>query len=1654
MADKRSALRSAVSLRVTALKRYLAEDDVAKVKIKVAELKESFSEFEVAHDEHHSSLKIDSEIIASNVYFEEVQNKYVDVLTSVKAFLKAAEMSPVTPPVTGAPPPCSQALRLPPAPQPQIFSGNPEGYPMWKASFATLIERRDLALSGEQKMFYLQKYTAGEAFEAIKSLFLIPSSESYDSAMNILKERFGTPNLVTSAFRKRLESWPKISSKEPKALQSFSDFLQQIKVAATQYDSLKILNDEFENKKLVSKLPHHISVKWVEHVVEKTDFPSFNDFAEFVKVRAKVSNHPLWDAHHSTSDKVKSLATRGQEGPKEDPKKDQPATKPQNCSYVPVCIICNNDNKHFVNRCPTFQKMSLAERKAAIMKHRLCFGCFSRSHQNSACRNKHTCEVCRMKHPTLLHDHSRSATTLSSATPSPGINSTMVVPVSISYQGRSKVVYALLDSQSTAHFISDEVLSSLKIPSTDTSLELTTMSGKRRVPTKVVEHIQVDSIEGSQSLTLNRCFSKSIIPCESGSIPSPDDVKRWPHLRDVSIPPGRHEIGLLIGYTCHQAFMPLKVITGTHNEPFAFKTQLGWCIMGPLKSPGEQLSTHISLNAKCKEIFLDEEDTALSIEDRQFLQILDEGVTQRSDGKLVAPLPLRSVPNLPNNRFMALQRLEGLKRKLDKNPGFKSKYAEVIKESLDSGFAEPVPPSDKGKVGSVWYIPHHGVPKDQDDVRVVFDCSADYKGNNLNGELLQGPNLINTLIGILLRFRSSPIGISCDIKKMYYNFFVNEEHRDLLRFLWWPDGDTSLSPADYRMTVHIFGSLSSGGVANYCLRKISEWYGESFPQQVKNFVEKDFYVDDGITSVNSTREALELFSETKSLLGKGGLVLHKVVSNSHEFLSSIPDSDKVDTAGDDVHKVLGLEWNTSLDTLHIPLPEKLAKLTKRGLLSVVASIFDPFGMVAPLSLQAKLLFQSVSDSSWDSPLPSEVSAKFQNWFENLKDFDVFIPRCHEPKFPVRLIQLHHFADASSIAYAACSFIRFVGFKNEVHVSFVIGKCKVIPPKPLHTIPRLELMACVLSTRLSQIIAKELPWRCQEFFWTDSNVVLGYIKNTTSRFKVFVANRIQTIHSRSQVDQWYHISSEDNPADDGSRAKQSARWLDGPDFLSLETLPVIPQECIQIALPDTCLSTDATPVLEVKPFKSWNSTKRVMAWVLRFINNCKARTVVREGPLQVQEMVQAEFQILKFAQHEHFGEEISALSSNNSVSPSSKLYKLDCFLDDRGLIRVGGRLEKASFSYEEKHPVVLSHDSSISVLIASNFHSKMHHQGRGMTVAEIRSSGYWILGLNKCVKNIIHRCLVCKRLRGKPVEQKMADLRECRLSPEPAFTNVGCDCFGPFTVRIGRSDVKRYGVIFTCLASRAVHIEMCYSMSSDSFVSAFQRFISLRGPVRSLHCDRGSNFVGARGELLKLDCDIIFNPPYSSHRGGVWERMIGVSRRVLEGILIEHGKQLDDEGLLTVLSETARVVNSRPLCPLENDDHSLEPLSPNLLLTMKSRIVSPLITTVTRADLYSSKRWKRVQYLANLFWSRWRKEFLTLYHQRKKWSKERPNICVGDIVLVMDEQVHRSFWKMARVIDTKLSLDGLVRSVQLILGDRSTIERSIQKLIFLCHSSVV
>ena len=467
-------------------------------------------------------------------------------------------------------------------------------------------------------------------------------------------------------------------------------------------------------------------------------------------------------------------------------------------------------------------------------------------------------------------------------------------------------------------------------------------------------------------------------------------------------------------------------------------------------------------------------------------------------------------------------------------------------------------------------------------------------------------------------------------------------------------------------------------------------------------------------------------------------------------------------------------------------------------------------------------------------------------------------------------------------------------------------------------------------------------------------------------------------------------------------------------------------------------------------------------------------------LTVKDQEDAESMMIRNVQNKYFKREIAELKQSSERKRRKKvlrkLRKLDPFIDDQGVLRAGGRLRNSGVQDAVKFPVILPRKASLSQKIVDHFHRLIHHRGRSSTVNEIRENGYWIIGISGIVRSLIFHCVGCRIQRGSLGSQKMADLPSERVSfDEAQFTYCGVDMFGPFKIKEGRKELKRYCALFTCFSSRAVHIEVTKTMDTDSFIQALRRFVARRGPVRTVRSDNGGNFVGAENELneawkemdhakiadfLKSEnCDwerIKWekNVPTASHMGGAWERQIRTVRSVLNAITMSHKKLLDDESFVTWMTEVEAIVNSRPLTLQDVNDPDSRPLSPANLLTLKSKVVMPPPGTFQEADLYCRKRWRAVQFLANEFWQRWRKEYLLVMQTRSKWTEKRRNLQIGDVLLLKDEDVGRNKWPMGIVVGTHPGDDGLVRSVEVRISSGSIVKRPVNKLVVLVESSGV
>ncbi len=643
-------------------------------------------------------------------------------------------------------------------------------------------------------------------------------------------------------------------------------------------------------------------------------------------------------------------------------------------------------------------------------------------------------------------------------------------------------------------------------------------------------------------------------------------------------------------------------------------------------------------------------------------------------------------------------------------------YLEFLGKVIERGHAVPVPQSEvpskregepkqaSVKPGKVWYLPHFGIyhPKKPDQIRVVFDSSCEYEGASLNKELLVGPDLMNSLLGVLMRFRQENVGVMCDIEQMFHSFYVNPSYRDFLRFLWFKDNDPSQEIIEYRMIVHLFGNSPSPAVATFGMRKAADDGEEECGAKVRKFICEDFYVDDGLTSQTTDEDAINLVKRAQAALSAANLRLHKVASNSITVMEAFPAEDRATVVRDldlrqDVlpsQRTLGVQWDLQRDTLtfSVCLPDK--PFTRRGVLSVVNSIYDPLGLATPVILVGKLLLQQLvilgkkkqgdKPLGWDDPLPADLSLRWQCWKNELPALEnVSASRCYHPKGfgHVTRSEIHAFSDASKDAIATAVYLKQVNEKGEIGVSLAFSQCKVAPTQPT-SIPRLELCAAVLATQAVGKLKKELDIGIHKVtFYKDSKVVLGYIKNDIRRFHIYVANRVQAIRNMSEPDQWRYIDTSTNPADLATRgitvkALLESNWLQGPPFL---------WESSPISLPDHDLIGDIDENdPEVKAhltasqktlglgskrfdrFSEWSTLQRAIAKLIMKANRCKKKSDP-QTPQPTQETDEssnndipaldaskkAAILIIQTAQEEAFAHEFNVLQRKSDNEPENR-----------------------------------------------------------------------------------------------------------------------------------------------------------------------------------------------------------------------------------------------------------------------------------------------------------------------------------------------------------------------------------------------------------------
>lgn len=1631
------------------------------------------------------------------------------------------------------------------------FDGDILKYPSWESDFDSLIITDDVSV--HEKLNLLKQHLAGEPLDMIKGYLLLKTNFSYDHAKLELRKRYGNSNVISKTFLDKLSSWKKIDSGDSSSLRKFSDFLLQVLAAKQKITSLGILDFPQESSKIVERLPLYAIHKWKSLIMKykksngDDSYPAFDVLCNFVEELAETENIPElnnFGQYVKKFDKTKKSFRSS---------KTSTVSNTNGEIKQQICSFCKEN--HHIDNCNKFDEMSRDDKRKFLREGNFCYACgmFS-NHISKNCLKPLKCRKCEGKHWTTFHydkphvqESDVKCTRVCDAqnvkTP---CDHAMIVPVWVKdklKQDKEILTYCIIDDQSNTTFIEEGLASELKSDCVDTHLSLSTMHKSNvLIDCKKVKNLQVLSYDKSVEIDLKSVYTRDEIPADRSQIPKKETAKAWNHLKNIAdkIPTyfPAVNVGLLIGSDVPRVVRPREVVSGEENAPYAQRSILGWGIVGVVCHSESDMSeprstTHrivavvgnkdihvkdqqISCNPVGKFVYgtraneviqprqisemfeLDfvEKNSryqSLSADDMKFMKLMSEQIVKLENGHYQMPLPFKSENvKVPNNKELAVKRILQLKKRFKKSSKLYEDYT-VFMEDVIQNYAEMVPEDDQRKDdGRINYIPHAPVyHRKKEKIRIVFDCAARYKDVCLNDFLLQGPDQLNRLTGVLCRFRKENVAIMADIKAMFYQFLVDPKDRDMLRFLWWENNCVDSKLLEYRMKVHLFGAVSSPGCANFGLRRAADDGEEEFGLSAADFVRDSFYVDDGLFSSPTQDGAIELIQNTTALCKNFGLRLYKFASNNKEVLEAIPVEDRSDNLKSynvlehmPVERALGINWCIESDKFEFRITLEDKPLTRRGILSSVSSIYDPLGFVAPVVLEGKNILHDMCKDNldWDDKLPDSLRMRWERWRNDIVNLEkVKIDRCVKPKDfgKVTNIELHHFSDASTFGYGQCSYVRFVNKNGRVHCAFLMGKARVAPLKH-HTIPRMELTAALVSAKVSKYISDEMKYEnAKDIFWVDSQVVLGYLSNESKRFHVFVANRSQQIKNLSDVSNWKFISTKENPSDIASRGcnveeLMNSSWLKGPEFLWKKEydddneISFLPDKEVEMELArdmkkSSVYKVDAVQdvmefdlIARIERFSSWFRAKRALANCKMYIHALKNKKKVKK--YTTADLDTAASMILKALQLKHYKKEIEKLQcqedtnsekKTTSVGKISSIFRLDPFMDEFGILRVGGRIKRASMTFELRHPAIIPSHGHVTELIVKHYHEKCNHMGRGATLNLIRQNGIWLIGGVSAVSRYIRNCVLCKRLRGKLGFQKMAQLPLDRLAMEPPFTYCGTDIFGPFMIKEKRSILKRYGVVFTCMSSRAIHLETCNTLESDSFINALRRFLARRGPVKQLRSDQGTNLIGANNEMLaalkqmnmekvgeflvKENCDWVkfnFNVPSASHMGGSWERQIRTIRSVMETLLMQSGSQLDDESLRTFLVETENIVNSRPLC-VENitDPDSLEPLTPNHLLKMKPQVLLAPPGSFVKEDLYVRKRWRRVQYLVNEFWFRWRREYVHSLQTRNKWNNPQRSLKPGDVVIISDNNMHKRNWQLGRIESTFANEDDLVRRVR-------------------------
>ncbi|XP_037959196.1 uncharacterized protein LOC119688595 [Teleopsis dalmanni] len=1541
---------------------------------------------------------------------------------------------------------------------------------------------REIYLTNIEKFNHLLNCLTGQALETVQAFPI--SNENYPKALDRLKSRYSNNSLIFAENIATLFDLPAVSGQSSQQLRSL------VNNASALYGSLCSLGTE---KQICEAL-------LISLIMQKTDAITrrkWNESRNFDTLPSWEDCSKLLDRHCQFLESLDS-GNGNQSSSQRKPNNLNSKSNRRSKQYAFVastssnsCSFCSS-NEHLIQNCHRFKALEVVQRFEKVKSLKLCINCLSPRHHVVNCTSTFKCKVCAKPHHTLLH-HSQLPTNIKSAgssrrtehaaMPNDNVASHSHLNMSSAEQiilatalvlvkdssGSYQVGRALLDSCSQVNFITEEFSKKLSLAKHKHRLHVSSI-GSSLTNIKYQTLTSIKSRHSNFELALNFGITNHIAYQPSSEI----DISSW------KVPPNTpladeqffksKRVDLLLG-------AERWIVSGKYKgQPFA--SPAAKCLL----SVEDTVSDQLEMMWKIEEV--QSASKSWSPAHVACESLYRETVHQNAMGRIVVRLPFKDSPDcLGLTHNIALRRFYSVERRLSSNRALKQDYQEFMKQYRELGHMTRVETPKTNEPH--YYIPHHCVLKPSSTstkLRVVFDASCSTTSQrSLNDILLVGPTIQPELYLLLLQFRLHRYALTADIVKMYRQILIDEPDRKFQYIFW---RDTESDPVStYELNTVTYGTASAPFLATRSLQYLADKFETQYPIGAA-LIKSSFFVDDFLGGADSIDQLTNIRHQLTAILQKGCFDLDKWHSNHHDFISdTTTKSLNLDT--DTVTSALGIKWHQMQDVFLFSFNAQPGHIvTKRTILSLASSLFDPLGLLAPIILVAKIMMQELwlLRVDWDESVPQNLHSAWKTFIQDLTTLSsVKVPRyCLSINY--QQVDVHGFCDASIRAYGCCIFLRSQNTSGKVTVRLFTAKSRVAPIKR-KSLPKLELCGALLLAKLYQKVQPIFAqFKGETFFWTDSQIVLHWLKQHSSTLSAFVGNRVAEIQDITANGQWRHVPTQSNPADVVSRGcnirqLSESCWFTGPEFLLLADKYWPHLKCHNLDMEEVNKETrkvvfvntnEDNYVLQVlSRYSSYTKMLRVIAQVQRFYHVTKNKLKNGECTLQPIQLQKALHCIIWVIQQQFFEIDIQRLQRGNPAKGTLK--HLNPFLDNvfgYQLLKVGGRLELSDISVGQRHPILLPKGCYFVELYVRHIHLCNYHAGAKALIALTRLN-FWIINIREIARRVVHSCIHCVRYKPKLLNQMMGNLPIERLTPSRPFARTAVDFCGPILTYLrirGRVPYKTYIAVFVCLSTKAAHLEAVSDLSTEAFIAALKRLIGRRGLPSDIYCDNATNFVGANNKLAELKrmffeksnqvmlqtfCSnqfINFNfiPPRAPHFGGLWEAAVKSAKGHLYRTL--SNTRFTFEELGTALIEIEAILNSRPITPHSCDPSDYEALTPAHFL-----IGGPLKTLSEPSPQYEAAslidKWSRITAVKHHFWRRWSRDYLNELQIRTKWTEEQSNITEGALVIIHEDNMPPLRWLMGRIVHCIRGPDNLVRVVD-VQTPKGVIRRPIHKLALL------